>query len=180
MLLKTENLVLKPLSENELNGNYVNWLNDKEVCKYNRHGNVFYTKEMALEYINSVKNNPTCEVYAVYYKDKHIGNISIQDIDKKNNNAEIAYLFGEKKYWGKGFATEASKALIKRAFNDLKLHRLFFGTHIENMGMQKVGEKLGFKKEGVEWDEELNCDIVKYTLDYIRFNDIREKLYQTI
>ena len=55
---------------------------------------------MAIEYINSVKNNPSCEVYAVYFQNKHIGNISLQSIDMTNKNAEIAYLFGEKEYWG--------------------------------------------------------------------------------
>lgn len=168
MILKTENLILTPLSEKELDGNYVNWLNDKEVCKYNSHGDTLYTKEMAIEFIKSVQNNPAREVYAVYYNNTHIGNISLQNIDKKNHCVEIAYLFGEKEYWGKGFATEASQALIKRAFEDLKMHRIYFGTHIENIGMQKVGEKLGFQKEGI-FKEALfkngkYSDIVRYGL----------------
>ena len=168
MLLKTKNLILKPLSLEELNGNYVNWLNDKEVCKYNGHGETLYTQALAKAYIKSIQNNPSCEVYAVYLGKKHIGNISLQCIDKRNNCAEIAYLFGEKEYWGKGYATEASRILIKHAFDDLNLHRLYLGTHVENIGMQKVSEKLGFKKEGIFKDAQYKNgkynDMVRYGL----------------
>ena len=154
MKLDSEKIYLKKFSTDELDSNYVNWLNDKEVCKFNSHGEVEYTKEMALDFINSLNKDKSKEVYAVYLKENniHIGNISLQQIDFKNNNAEIAYLFGEKHHWGKGYAKEASEILIKRAFSELNLHRIYFGTHIKNIAMQKLGENLGFKKEGIKKD----------------------------
>lgn len=170
MSLDSERLYLKKLSNDELKGNYVNWLNDKEVCKYNSHGEIQYTEQMAVDFINSLKNNNSKEVYAVYLKENatHIGNISLQCINKRNNNAEIAYIFGEKQYWGKGYAKEASKILINRAFNELNLHRLYFGTHIENIPMQKLGESLGFHREGIQKDAQYKNgkynDIVIYGL----------------
>lgn len=170
MKLESKRIFLKPLSEDELNGNYVNWLNDKDVCKFNSHGETEYTKEMAVNFINSLKNDKSKEVYAVYLNENniHIGNISLQCIDKKNNSAEIAYLFGEKQYWGQGYAFEASELLMQRAFDGLKLHRIYFGTHIENIAMQKLGEKLGFKKEGIKKDAQFKGgkynDIVIYAI----------------
>lgn len=170
MLLKNEILELKPLSLDELNGPYVSWLNDKEVCKYNSHGESIYTKEMAALFIASIQNNPSCEVYAVYCAKSHIGNISLQNINYKNKNAEIALLFGEKKFWGKGYATQASKMLIKRAFEELGLHRIYFGTHIDNIGMQRVGEKLGFQKEGVFKDAQYKNGKFNDTVQYALIN----------
>lgn len=165
MNLNSERLYLKLLSMNELNGNYISWLNDKEVCKYNSHGEVEYTKEMAASFIKALENDKTKEVYAVYLRETnvHIGNISIQQIDAKNKNAEIAFLFGEKEYWGRGYAKEASEILIRRAFKDLSLHRLYFGTNVDNIAMQKLGERLGFVKEGVLKDAQLKNE---------KFNDI--------
>jgi RimJ/RimL family protein N-acetyltransferase len=135
----------------ELDGNYVSWLNDPEVCRYNSHGEQEYTREMAKRFIASLEGDTTKEVWAVYLKETglHVGNISLQRIDLQNKNAEIAYLFGAKQYWGKGYAKEASRVLLERAFGDLKLHRVYFGTNIHNLAMQKLGEGLGFKKEGV-------------------------------
>lgn len=165
MKLESNRIFLKPLSKDELKGNYVKWLNDKEVCKFNSHGETEYTNEMAATFIKSLENDKAKEVYAVYLKEDniHIGNISLQQIDFKNNNAEIAYLFGEKQYWGQGYAFESSEVIIKRAFKELKLHRLYFGTHIENIAMQKLGENLGFVKEGLKKDAQFKYD---------KYNDI--------
>lgn len=157
MRLDAERIYLKPLSMEELNGNYVAWLNDSEVCRYNSHGDEKYTRGMAVKYIKSLNGDTSKEVWAVYLKKKavHIGNISLQRIDHKNSNAEIAYLFGEKEYWGQGYAAEASRALLKRAFKALKLHRIYFGTSVHNRAMQKLGKNLGFKNEGILKDAQL-------------------------
>ena len=144
-------IYLKRLSLDALKGNYVQWLNDKDVCKYNSHGDVPYTKDMGAAFIRSLADDTSREVYAVYLKqgDLHIGNISLQRMDFRNRQAEIAYLFGEKEYWNKGYAKEASEILLKRAFEELDLRRVYFGTHIDNLGMRRLGEKLGFLQEGI-------------------------------
>ena len=56
----------------------------------------------------------------------------------------------------------------KRAFDELGLHRIYFGTHIQNIRMQRLGEKLGFQKEGVFKDAQYKNgkynDIIQYAL----------------
>lgn len=47
-------------------------------------------------------------------------------------------------FWGKGFATEAAKASIHYAFNELKLEQLFAITHIENKASAHILQKCGF------------------------------------
>ncbi|TGB04912.1 GNAT family N-acetyltransferase [Halobacillus salinus] len=46
--------------------------------------------------------------------------------------------------WGKGFATEASKAVIRHGFGSLELSELVCDIHPENGASIKVAEKLGF------------------------------------
>lgn len=153
MNLENNELLLMPLSLNELNGNYINWLNDPVVCQYNSH-NGNYTYQKAIAYINSVTKREDVKVFAVYLKNKHkhIGNISLQCINYDSKSAELAYLFGEKEEWGKGYATKASNLLIDYAFHVLKLHRLYLGTHENNIAMQKVAQKCGFVQEGIRRD----------------------------
>ena len=150
---------LRPLSLEDANNNYPNWLNDKEVCRYNSHGNTLYTKEMAIEYIKSVQNSSTCRVFAVCLKDndKHIGNISLQQISKIKKSAEFAILMGEKEYWGKGYATEAGKLLMTYGFQELELNEIYCGTSEKNIPMQKLALKLSMQK--------LKCHngIIKYS-----------------
>ena len=109
------------------------------------------SKEDLLHYISSIQNDKTAIVMAVIEKksQSHIGNISLQEIDYISRQAEIAFLFGEKGFWNKGYATLCAKMMINHAFTELGLNRIYFGTAENNYGMQKVGEKIGFKKVGV-------------------------------
>lgn len=164
MKLGNERICCVPFSESEITDRYMSWLNNKEVCKYNSHGEELYTKEKALVFLESLKDNEFRKVYAVYALPNrvHIGNISLQQIDLKNRSAEVALLFGEKKFWGQGYATDALKCLLSLG-KELKLHRLYFGTHIDNIAMQKVGIKCGFQQEGILKDAQLKDG---------RYNDI--------
>jgi RimJ/RimL family protein N-acetyltransferase len=46
--------------------------------------------------------------------------------------------------WGKGYATEAAKGVIRYAFDILKAESLFAGHHPGNESSRKLLEKLGF------------------------------------
>ena len=150
MKINGERIYLRPLHINDADGNYPSWLNDKVVCQYNSHGDILYTKKMALSYIQSVQNNPTCNVFAICDKvsDKHIGNIALQAISSKNQSAEFAILLGDKAFWGKGLSKEAGKLLIDYGFHTLKLHRIHCGTSEANIPMQHLALALGMKLEG--------------------------------
>ncbi len=169
MNLNDEFIYLKRLSMDELSSNYVNWLNDREVCKYNSHDGD-YTIEMAIDFITSLENDVSKEVYAIYHKEDnvHVGNIALQQINRQNSSAEIAFLIGEKKYWNKGIGFAAAQILLKRAFETLQLHRIHMGTSSLNIAMQKLAVKLGFEREGCLKDAQYKNnqfnDIILYGL----------------
>jgi ribosomal-protein-alanine N-acetyltransferase len=56
-------------------------------------------------------------------------------------------------YWGKGYATEASKACVKFAFETLNLTKIIAMVMPENKGSVRVLEKLGFTYEKEILDE---------------------------
>jgi [ribosomal protein S5]-alanine N-acetyltransferase len=145
-----EKVDLCALEEWALEGNYVQWLNDPEVCQYNSHHVFPYNQEKAREYITRVGGSRSELVLAVCVKGKgtHIGNIALQAIDWVARSAEYAIILGEKEAWGKGYAGEASMLLLRHGFNELGLHRIHCGTSAENTGMQKLAAKLGMKEEG--------------------------------
>ena len=150
MKLEGENLYLRALHVNDAEGEYPSWLNDKVVCQYNSHGDTLYTKAMALSYIQSTQDNPTCKVFAICDKlsDKHIGNIALQAISIKNKSGEFAILLGDKAFWGKGLSKEAGKLLLNYGFNVLKLHRIYCGTSEANVPMQHLALSLDMELEG--------------------------------
>lgn len=77
-----------------------------------------------------------------------IGAIALMAIDWKNKNAELGYWLG-KRYWGKGFTTEAVKLILRFAFEKLKLRRIHAFSFEENIASRRVLEKCGFKLEGI-------------------------------
>lgn len=148
--LTGEKIYITPLSKDDISEKYIDWLNDKDVCKDNSHAIFPNTKSKTLAYINSLENSKDEVAFAIRWKknDDHIGNIAIKKIDRINRSAELAIIIGDKKYWSKGVGSEAYKLLIEYGFNTLNLNRISSGQTAANKGMIKVCEKMGMKKEG--------------------------------
>lgn len=151
IFLKGETIYLRALNEDDINGNYSRWLNDSEITLYNSHGRFPVSIENLIEFVKAASKSKTSLVMAVVDNatDTHIGNISLQGISWIDRSAEIAFILGEKDFWGKGVMLEAGKLIIEHGFNVLNLHRIHCGTSAENIGMQKLALKLGFAQEGV-------------------------------
>ena len=169
-LLDGSAIFLEGLSQKHICERYVQWLNDKEVCRENRHGDVYNTLDMTKAYVELVDRSDKVAAFAIIEKTKnrHIGNISVSDISWKRNSGEIAIVIGDKRFWGRNIGTEAYKLVIEYAFNMLDLHRLYSGMTTSNIGMIKVSEKSGMACEGIFRDAFLKNgeyrDIVQYAI----------------
>lgn len=60
---------------------------------------------------------------------------------------ELGYWLG-KPYWGKGYAAEASTAILQEAKNTLRLTEIVAGVFFDNPSSVRVLEKLGFEACG--------------------------------
>ncbi|KIC02882.1 GNAT family acetyltransferase [Flavobacterium sp. JRM] len=65
-------------------------------------------------------------------------------INNHQNFYEIGYRFIEE-YWGKGYATEAGKAFIDYAFNEMKVDAIYAYADAGNSGSRSILEKLGLQ-----------------------------------
>lgn len=149
--LTGDQIYLSPLIKEDATSEYVNWLNDPDVCKDNSHATFPNTLDKTVKYIESIISSKIEIVFAIRWKknDAHIGNVSVQNINWINRSGEIAILIGNKKYWNKGVGSEAYKLIINYGFNTLNLNRMSSGQTISNDGMNKVCEKNGMVKEGL-------------------------------
>ena len=62
------------------------------------------------------------------------------------------------KFWGRGYATEAGRAVVNHAFGDLGLTALCAIIHPDNTASRAVAEKLGFLRTGCTTRLEFNLD----------------------
>jgi ribosomal-protein-alanine N-acetyltransferase len=151
VFLEGERIILRPLEQTDLTKEYIQWLNDAEVCRFNSHATFPYTEEKMRVYYQSLQQNTqSAVVLAIIHKEtgKHVGNISLQSIDWLSRAAEFAILLGNKDYWGKGIASEAALLLCDYGFIRLNLNRIHCGTSSENTGMQQLAARLKMTHEG--------------------------------
>ena len=85
--------------------------------------------------------------------------------DLPNDMAELGYWIG-RRYWGRGYATEAARAVLGWGFDELGLHRVHAAHFPRNPASGQVLRKLGMIHEGTlrhhvkKWGEYL--DLEKY------------------
>ncbi len=65
-----------------------------------------------------------------------------------DGEVELGYWIG-RAFWGRGYATEAGRAVIAMARDSLRLRKLNAGHFIDNPASGRVLEKLGFRRTSV-------------------------------
>jgi RimJ/RimL family protein N-acetyltransferase len=98
----------------------------------------------AEEWIGAVVSQ-CAETYVITIDGEAIGGCGI---DIRDSMPEIGYWLGVP-FWGRGYATEAVRALIDRAFDDLGHDVLVAGARVSNPASRRVLEKCGFQWSGV-------------------------------
>lgn len=69
--------------------------------------------------------------------------------DAKNHSAELGYWIGQP-YWGNGYCTEASRALLQYGFRERGLHKIHAKHFTKNPASGRVMQKLGMQSEGIQ------------------------------
>ena len=83
------------------------------------------------------------------------GIVGLVGIDRKHGTAESFCIIGEKKFWGRSFATIAHSLMFEWAFPTLNIHKIWALLYTNNPAIEKVVERLGYKIEGTLRKEKL-------------------------
>ena len=149
MELETERLLIREFQKSDHEAVF-EYSGDQEVVRYMPFGP--NTREQAQGFLDRVMQNQYEEnrvnyEMAVILKEtnKLIGGCRINKVDKIK--AHIGYIFN-KKYWGKGYATEVAKALVDFGFKELDVHRVYATCDPDNIASKRVLEKAGMVLEG--------------------------------
>ena len=150
MLIETERLILRPWEEADAEECY-RYAKDPNVgpmAGWQPHTDV----ENSRQVIREVLMVP--ETYAIVLKETGlpVGSIGLHrnDLASKEDEAELGYWIGAP-YWGRGLVPEAARALLRHAFEDLGLARIWCGHYDGNEKSKRVQEKLGFR---YQWTSE--------------------------
>lgn len=148
-IIETERLILRPyeVSDAEAMYEYAKNPNVGPHAGWKPHESVEETVEIIKRLFLPVG------AYAIIHKEdgKLIGSIALE-YDKRRPDAaskEIGYSLAEE-YWGRGFMTEAARAVIDYGFEKLNLEVIAICTGTKNARSARVIDKCGFVYEGTE------------------------------
>ena len=139
--MKTESLILRKFTPEDWQDLY-EYLSQEEVVKYEPYD--VFTLEKAKKEAIKRSENPAFWAVCLQENGKLIGNIYFekQDFD----TWELGYVFNQN-FQGKGYATEAARALINDAFINQDAHRVLAMCNPENTASWKLMERLNMRRE---------------------------------
>ena len=107
------------------------------------------------KYIKQHQNNKNENLFRIFYKNKHVGNIRIHFFD--DNTASIGILIGEKKFHSKGIGTKSIKLAV-RIIKRKKVCKILAYIHIKNFSSIKAFKKNGFRRSAKKIKYVLNIN----------------------
>ena len=129
------------------------WMHDKDIMHSFRFDgddmDLHKVKEFIREAVKLAEQGTTYHFAIVNKKDEYMGTVSLKHIDNVNKNAEYAICL-RKVAQGMGYAEQATRDLLRFAFNELKLTRVYLNVFSDNVRAKNFYEKLGFQYEG-QW-----------------------------
>jgi RimJ/RimL family protein N-acetyltransferase len=101
-------------------------------------------------------------------KGSPVGLVSLVNICRKVQQAEMAKLVGEQEALGKGYAREATCLLLTYAFREAGLERVYLRTNGFNVHNVALNEAVGFRFEGILRESQLvnghRADVVQMSM----------------
>ncbi|UQZ32483.1 GNAT family N-acetyltransferase [Paenibacillus sp. PK3_47] len=115
--------------------------------------------ESWISFITGSSNEGQGYPFALVSKDSNllIGCMSI-NVARPHQRGELAYWIGQP-YWGKDYATEAARRLVRYGFEELDLNKIWAAAMSKNMASWSVMKKAGMYFEGeqkqhiLKWDQ---------------------------
>lgn len=148
-MLETPRLILRLLSEEDEH-KIVAWRNSKEVINNLLSYKGITIDEHRIWYANYLQDETRIE-FVICKRDNNekIGTVGLSSIDYKNQTGEYGILLGENQERGKGYAKEASIAVINYAFLECNLRKIKLKVFCDNNRAINMYKRLGFNEEGI-------------------------------
>ena len=147
MELKTERLILRRWEESDAEDLF-EYASDPDVGPI-----AGWPPHQSVEESLNVIRNVFCakEAYAICLKEdgKAIGAIELKlnghtDMTERDDECELGYWLG-KPFWGRGIMPEAAREILRHAFEDCGMQKVWCGYYEGNNKSKRVQEKCGFK-----------------------------------
>ena len=121
--------------------------NDRRIAENTRRLPHPYSQDHAIEFVRGTADDNRGTVFLIENNFEPIG---VVGVDWRQPDApELGYWLGVE-HWGRGFGTEAARAVIDFTFEEFDVEHLMSGARVANPSSRNILEKCGFQWSGVE------------------------------
>lgn len=125
----------------------VSWRNDPDVSRYL--ADRLKSPDEAEKWYNRLTANPGVWLKAILRDELLVGYCTVEAIDKKNRKCELALVVGEKTAWGSGIGRTVLEDMLRYAFDELNMHRVWAAVARGNERSKRLLRRAGFIQEGI-------------------------------
>jgi [ribosomal protein S5]-alanine N-acetyltransferase len=161
--LQTARLRLRPYAEADI-PELVRLIGAREIAATTLRIPHPYTENDAREFLARMETDGEVRLgIRLRAAERLIGGVGLR-LDPQHQHAELGYWLGVP-YWGQGYATEASREMLRYGFEELTLHRIFASHFAHNPASGRILRKLGMRYEGCQrghlrkWDEFIDLEL---------------------
>ena len=163
--IETDRLILRRFKMEDYKDFYREVGSDEKVSKYvewDKHKDENVTKSLLEKWVSDYEEDYTFRWCVTLKEDGSLmGSIDCVHKNIKHATCEIGYVYGSR-FWGKGYATEALKAVIDYLFNEANFHTIVAMHMANNPASGKVMQKAGMKYEGTLRDRIIDKNTKQY------------------
>lgn len=129
----------------------IHWRKDEEITKMVGGNKYYVSSEREKQWVQNAifDNNKLVLAICLKENNKYIGNIMMQDVDIINRSCTLPIMIGDKQEWNKGYATEAVMMMMRFAFEERGMERIWVNILESNATSINTQKKCGLKLEGV-------------------------------
>lgn len=147
MILQTERLMLRSWEEGDAKSLYEYARNPDvgPIAGWPPHKSVEESRDIIRNVLSGA------EAYAICLKsdNRAIGAIELKlnghtDMTDRDDECELGYWIG-KPFWGQGMVPEAAREMLRHAFEDMGMRKVWCGYYDGNEKSRRVQEKCGFR-----------------------------------
>ena len=124
------------------------WRSDEELAKLDATRPLNMTYDDFLRYARTEIDDPgpRSKRLAIDTLDgRHIGNFMYYDLDLRRGEAELGIMIGDRDYWGKGYGSDAIRAVQDYIFTQTTLTRVYLHTLEWNERAKRSFAKAGMR-----------------------------------
>lgn len=171
MILTTDRLLLREFREDDWHA-VLAYQSDPLYLRYNpwSHRTETDVRQFVQRFIYWSQEQPRRRFqFAIELQSERrlIGNCGVRTSNIHAWEADLGYELNSR-YWNKGYATEAARALLTFGFEELQFHRVWAHCISENVGSAHVLEKIGMTLEGrfreSEWMKNRWWDTLQFAI----------------